>query len=68
MNRRNSANKAWHSIKTEIDKKGNTSEAFDSVRESRMGYRSTGFYQLNRLFASEGVLTIGIGGPPIVGK
>jgi len=43
-------------------------EVRDSVRESRMGYRGTGMFQLARYHSQEGVLVIGMGGPPTVGQ
>jgi len=43
-------------------------EVQDSVRESRQGFRGTGMYQLSRYYSQEGLLVIGMGGPPTVGK
>ena len=68
MNPRNAAFKAWQNIKKDTEKKLSMVESSDTVRETRMGYRGTGFFQLERLYASEGVLTIGVGGPPVAGR
>jgi len=43
-------------------------EVRDSIRETRQGYRGTGMYQLSRYYAQEGLLVIGMGGPPTVGQ
>lgn len=58
----------WSKVRSEVDKKIKQAEVHDTVRESRMGFRGYGMFQLTKYYSSEGVHVIDVGGPNIVGR
>jgi hypothetical protein len=67
-NGKNLASQINSKIKETINSTNSRTESMDSIRESRMGWRGTGIWQYAKYHSTEGVYTIGIGGPPVVGK
>lgn len=59
--------RARQKMKTETQRQITNVQSSDSVREIRHGYRRLGALQLTKLYGSEGVFVVDIGGPPRVG-
>lgn len=68
FNGKNNASQINHKIKQIVNSFNSRNESMDSIRESRMGWRGTGVWQYSKYHSAEGVYTIGLGGPPVVGR
>jgi hypothetical protein len=67
-NGKNMASKIDSKIKSAISRYGSMNESADSIRDLRSGWRHTGALQYAKYHSTEGVYTIGMGGPPVVGR
>lgn len=67
-NGKNMASRIDARVNEAIDRKGARYETQSDVRDQRMGWRGTGILQYARYYSTEGVYSIGLGGPPVVGR
>ena len=67
-NGKNLASQIESKIKSAIGRHGSMSETIESVRDLRSGWRHTGILQYSKYYSTEGVYTVGMGGPPVVGR
>lgn len=67
-NSKNMASKIDSRIKDAISRQQAMVNTLETVRNSRVGWRNTGIFQYARYYSTEGVYTVGIGGPAVVGR
>lgn len=67
-NGKNLASKIESRLKDTISKHQAMNNSLATVRNLRTGWRNTGALQYVRYYSTEGVYTVGLGGPPVVGR
>lgn len=67
-NSKNLSSKIDSKIKDSISKSLTKRENNTTSRDMRSGWRHTGIFQYARYYSTEGVYSVGLGGPPVVGR
>ena len=59
---------AWAKSQEKIKQNMTLDEVQSNIRENRQGFRGFGAFQMKKVYSSEGIYVVDVGGPPVAGR